>query len=516
MTRRGVLHEAPVIILVMVATIVPSAVLVARGFSGGELMTIWRRPGVTDAVWFSLWQGLASTALTFAVAAIPTWILSRCDFAGRRVVHALLTVPFVMPTVVVAAAFRSALPDSLDHSVIAVLLAHVFFNVAVVVRIVGPALAAISSGQFEAARTLGASWWHTFAHVTWPTIRRAVVASASLVMLMCSTSYGVVRILGPSGTDTVETEVYRRAMRLGDIDGAVVLALIQMAAIIAVIAIAGGLRRRRTVDAAVISVERQPAGIALMVMVCVTSALFIAPLAAMLMASVRTDGAWTLTGWRALLGRSARVEGDHTGPGLDLGIDLWRALATSAAYALIAGAAATAIALTSRARRLSTLVATIPLAVSPVVVGLGILVTYDTHPFDFRSSWWLVPVVHASIATPFACRAVASRRSAIPPDLLAAASTLGASPWRRFILVEVPVLRPALATTFALSAAVSLGEFGATSLLSRGDHPTLPLAISQLLLKAGDIPYSAAMATSTVLLALTLLIVLTLDRSAHA
>jgi len=509
MNRRGALREAPLAILVMVATVIPATVLVARGVSGGGLLDIWQRPGVADAAWFSVWQGLLSTVTTLLVAAIPTWVVSRRDFAGRRVVHALLTVPFVMPTVVVASAFMSILPSRFDHSILAVLLAHIFFNVAVVVRIVGPALAAIGEGQFEAARTLGATQWQTVAHIIWPAVRRAVISAASLVMLMCSTSYGVVRILGPAGTNTVETEVYRRAMRLGDIEGAVTLALIQTVVIVSAIGIASVLRRRRTVEPVVISVDRRAASTLHKVAAWATSAFFMAPFVSMLAASVRSKGEWTLTGWHTLVGHD-------TANGIDFGVDLWRAAATSAAYALIAAAASLVVAVSSAARRISTLVGALPLAVSPVVVGLGVIITYDTRPFDLRGSWWLVPLIHASIATPFACRAVANRRSTIPPGLFEAAATLGASPWRRFALVEAPLLRPAIATAFALSAAVSLGEFGATSLLSRGDRPTLPLAISQLLSKAGDIPHSAAMATSAVLLALTLMIVLSLDRSVSA
>jgi thiamine transport system permease protein len=171
------------------------------------------------------------------------------------------------------------------------------------------------------------------------------------------------------------------------------------------------------------------------------------------------------------------------------------------------------VAVMARGRRLLDLIGLFPVAVSAVVVGLGILVAYDRQPFDLRSSAWLVPLVHASIAVPFACRSVSSRRAAIPSRVFEAAATLGASPWRRFTKVEIPLLRPAIATSAAVSAAVSLGEFGATSLVSRTGEPTLPLAVARLLSKPGAIPHAAAMSTATVLLALTIAIVLTLDRS---
>ena len=159
------------------------------------------------------------------------------------------------------------------------------------------------------------------------------------------------------------------------------------------------------------------------------------------------------------------------------------------------------------------MISSLPIAVSAVVVGFGILITYDHSPIDIRASWWLVPLVHASIAVPFASRAIAARRSTIPDDLFAAAATLGAAPWQRIVRIELPLIRPALSTSLAMSAAVSLGEFGATSLLSRTDQPTLPMVVARLLGKAGEIPYTAAMATASVLLLLTVALFITFDRS---
>lgn len=494
-------RDAPVVALVAFATVVPAAVLASRAFASAELIDVWRRPGVPRAAWFSVWQGLVSTIATLAVAAVPTWIISRFDFGGRRVAHAVLTVPFVLPTVVVASAFMSFLPSRLDHSIVAVLLAHVFFNIAVVVRVVGPALAAIDERRFDAARTLGASPLRTLVHVAWPAVRRSVATAGALVFIMCATSYGVVRLLGPSGTDTVETEIFRRAVRLGDLDGAVALALIQTLAIVAVLAI-GTIRRRRT-DSPTMSVSRRPAGRARTLVASTVCLLVATPTVSLVVASLRSGDHWTASGWRALLSHSTR--------GID--VDIRQAVVTSLVYAAIAAIVATVIAVGSTGRGVANLVGTLPLAISSVVVGLGIIVTYDGSPFDFRGSWWLVPVVHASIATPFACRSVSARRAAIPRGLFDAAATLGSPPWRRFLSVEAPLLRPAISTAVALSAAISLGEFGATSLLSRSDEPTLTLVVARLLSKAGDIPYTAAMATATLLLMLTVSIVMALDRT---
>ncbi len=110
-----------------------------------------------DVLWFTFWQASASTALTLAAALPLAWALSRFRFRGRSLVEAFVLVPFVLPTVVVATAFIALLPDGVERSVWAILLAHVFFNVAVVVRVVGAFWAALDRRLWDAAATLGAS-----------------------------------------------------------------------------------------------------------------------------------------------------------------------------------------------------------------------------------------------------------------------------------------------------------------------------------------------------------------------
>jgi thiamine transport system permease protein len=154
----------------------------------------------------------------------------------------------------------------------------------------------------------------------------------------------------------------------------------------------------------------------------------------------------------------------------------------------------------------------LPLAISPVVIGLAILITYDFAPFEFRSSWFLIPVVHAAVAMPFVVRAALPVVQGIPPDLRSAAATLGTSPWRRFCFVEIPLLRPAITTGIAFSMAISLGEFGATSFLTRRESQTLPIIIADLFGKAGAIPRASGMAASLLLVIVTGIIVLSVER----
>lgn len=232
------------------------------------------------------------------------------------------------------------------------------------------------------------------------------------------------------------------------------------------------------------------------------------PLVVMASRSLRLGDQWTLTAWRKLGNVEVR-------PGVSLGVDPIASLLTSLRYAgvaavvsvLVGGLAALAIAAARRRGALLDVGLMLPLGTSAVTVGLGLLITFDTAPFDWRSRWWLVPLGHALVAIPFVVRAVLPVLRAIPTDQRAAAATLGASPTRAWLAIDVSrVLRPLVAAG-GLAAAISLGEFGATTLLTRAGSETMPIAIARLLGRTGELPRAQAFALATMLLAVTAVII---------
>ena len=150
-----------------------------------------------------------------------------------------MTVPFVLPTVVVGSAFVALLGDGgplgalgLDQTLAAILIAHVFFNYAVVVRTVGSLWAHLDPRPEEAARMLGASRWRAFREVTLPALRPAIAAAAAVVFLFTFTSFGVILILGGPRTATLETEIYRQTAQLLNLPLAAALTVVQLVAIV--------------------------------------------------------------------------------------------------------------------------------------------------------------------------------------------------------------------------------------------------------------------------------------------
>ena len=209
-------------------------------------------------------------------------------------------------------------------------------------------------------------------------------------------------------------------------------------------------------------------------------------------------GHFSFTAWRSIF------SGDLP----SLAISTHRVISTSLLFALIAAIVCVPLALLA-ATALSTkqsllgIVTSLPLAISAATVGIGLIITFDSDPIAWRSQQWLIPIIHALIALPLAIRVLEPAISSIPHPLRHASATLGASPFRTWRRVELPIIRPALLRASGLAMATSLGEFGATSFLSRTDSTTLPLAIAQMLGRPGIAVQQAGFALASLMIIIT-------------
>lgn len=455
--------------------------------------------------WFTLWQAVVSTVLTLIAAAPLTWAVSTYRFPGRRLATALVTVPFVLPTVVVGTAFLAL---GWRDSVGAILAAHVFFNVAVVVRTVSTLWSRIDPALHEAARTLGATPWRVFREVTLPLLRPALAAATSIIFLFTFTSFGVVLILGGFRYATLEVEIYRQAVTLFDLPLAAVLAVLQMVGVSAAL-FAYSRYQERTAVTWTLETEAdlpRPRGTArwsVAAAVVGTIGALAVPLAALVGRSLGTGAYGRLFREDPIVGRPIAAAGNS----------LRYAVVAMALAAVIGLLAATVI--TRRGSRLSRwfdVVLMLPLGTSAVTVGFGFIVALD-WPVDIRASAWLIPVAHALVAVPFMVRTTVPTLRSIEADVRDAAAVLGASPFRVWRTVDLPIVSRAAMVGAAFSFVISLGEFGATSFIARPGTGTIPTTIYRLLSRPGPTNFGMAMALAVVLAVLTATAVLWIDRA---
>ncbi len=514
----------------------PVSAIVGRGLKAdgvwqfGRMGEVLSRPDILDVLWFTTWQALASTALTLLIALPGAYVFARFDFPGKQVLRAVVTVPFVLPTVVVGTAFlallgRGGLLDELwglrlDTTVWAILLAHVFFNYAVVVRTVGGLWSQLDPRQEEAARVLGAGRFAAWRRVTLPALGPAVAAAALMVFLFTFTSFGVVQILGGPAYSTLEVEVYRQTAQLLDLPTAAVLTMVQFVAVGGILAVHAVTVRRREralklVDPA--QTSRRPHGAgqwALLGGVLLTALLLILlPLGVLVERSFDGPQGYGLGYYEALQTADGSGSTFLVPPLEAVGNSLQYAFVATLIALVVGGLAAAA--LTRRAGRLVRgfdALLMLPLGVSAVTVGFGFLITLDKPPLDLRTSWILVPLAQALVGVPFVVRTMLPVLRAVDDRLREAAAVLGASPLRAWREVDLPLVRRAVLVAAGFAFAVSLGEFGATVFIARPDNPTLPVAVARLLGRSGELNYGQAMALSTILMLVCAVSLLLLER----
>ena len=490
----------------------PVARLAWEGFFGGlgsaAGLAIWQ-PWQDDYLrWRLLWS-LVQAAITCVLAlslGLPlAWVLARFEFAGRSLVLRLLMLPFVVPSLVAAlgvlalwgpqGVISGALGINLQDTPWLLLYGNLFFNLCLVVRAGVDALGQVNARQVAAARSLGATPWRAFWRVEWPAIAPWLVSSLCLVFLYCFAGFGLALILGGQRYATVEVEIYTLVAYELQLGQASVLAL-WMLLLTGGVALAYAVLEKRLaapLRAAPISRQRPHGvaqwlalGLALVVLFWVCAL----PIVAIF---IKAAGAL----W---MGATGLFDAEMLAA-------LWNTLRFSVLALGVATVLGVLHALAAQASVAWRVAAFLPFVVSPVTVAFGLLLLYPT----WTASLPLLLAAYAVLAYPFVAKALSAGLDSLPVHLGQAARTLGASPWRCFWRVTLPLLLPALRRGMAFAAATALGEFAVTLFLSRPEWATLTTLIYQRLGRPGQANLDAAMVLACVLMALALLAFLLIE-----
>jgi thiamine transport system permease protein len=504
---------------------------------GGFLAGLWNAlntPTVRKVVGFTFKQAFLSTILTLAVGLPGAYLFGKFQFRGKKVLRALTGVPFVMPTLVVAAGFYALLgpngwvnevlmrilqletpPIQFVNSFAAILTAHVFYNTTIILRIVGDYWSRLDPRMEQAARVLGANRWITLREITLPLLLPAIAASSLLVFIFDFTSFGVVLVLGGPSFSTLEVEIYYQTISLFNLPLAATLSLLQIGfTLILTIAYTSLIGRiNQPVDLSSREKSQQPlistrSKILAGLMIVFLLVFLISPLASLGLKSFSGSGPGsppTLSFYRAL-GENPRESLFYVPPTTALGVSLGYGLITVVLALALGLPAAWALAkknLTLLDKILDP-VLMLPLGTSAVTLGLGFLVALDTPPLDLRTSPLLVPIAHTLVAFPFVVRSLTPALASVQPKLRQAAAVLGASPRRITREIDLPLIGRAMLVAATFAFTISIGEFGASSLITRPEYPTVPIVIYRLLSRPGALNYGQAMALSTILMITTM------------
>ncbi|PLP60088.1 thiamine/thiamine pyrophosphate ABC transporter, permease protein [Mesorhizobium loti] len=442
---------------------------------------------------FTLWQAALSTALSVVSALFVARALSRHPvFFGRSFILQLFAIPLALPAIVAAlgvlalygrAGYFAGLLTTVGgenwpgvYGLSGILVAHVFFNLPLCVRLFLEALQTVPADQWRLASQLGMSTRPAFRFIEWPALRQALPGVAGLVFMLCITSFTIVLILGggPRAT-TLEVAIYQALRFDFDPARAVALTLLQILLTFAVVALLSRLGANTAAESGLSVAPRRYLSIgrsetilnALLVMLAL---LFVGgPMMATIAAGLQSD--------------LARLAGERA---------VHLAVATSAALALLSALLATILSVslamarrglaTERGRKnrgplLEYLIDTgagFVLVVPPIVIGAGWFLALRHVGSVFAIAPVMVVAVNAIMAMPFALRAIRPAYDAASERHERLCAQLGITGWARLRLIDWPVLRRPLATAFAFAMALSLGDLGVIALFGSDTLQTLP------------------------------------------
>ena len=519
------------------------------------ILTFNDHPFTQDALFFSTGIGIFSACLTLFVGLPIAWILARYNWPKIRLIRAILTMPFVMPSIVVAVGFLSLIdPDNgplayigidlrretgiigklgemeiFEHPghLIALLIAHVWFNLALVIRLSEPSLRDLDSERIDQLRVLpgGKSRIDRLRNLWWPLLRPAIGASFLLTFVQCFSSFVLVRQLMP-GSFTIERSLAELGGAAGipgygASDSSMVLggSILQLSVMIfAMLALSVTQSRHRTVEpmTRMSNYEHEsPNGLVILIL-GVFVVFSVLPLILVIIGSFQIQNSFSLAGWGSM---GERFQG---------GTSIFDGIRSSIFYSMIAvllglplswGAASTIDSLErSGKEKIAVLIDTmtlLPLGVSAAIVGLGLLVGLQKTVPTLLTAWWIPVWGHLVIATPFSIRVILSGMRRLDPVYMETGATLGLKKIDRILKIQLPLLRGSIIVASALIIAISLGEFGASWVLLRGtESMTLPLVIDAQMSRPSFDPTirPSALAGSSILMIVTLFLFLTVER----
>ena len=488
----------------------PLATILSRGFTQQWLHDL-SDPATLDVLWFTVWQAAVSTIVCLLLGVPGAYVLYRRKFKGQKLVRALITVPFMLPTIVVATAFSSFHKWN-TTSAVWIIVAHVFINYSLAVRTIGSQWSELDRSTEEAAELAGAGRLRSFVSIALPQLRGSFVSAAATIFLYCATSYGIILMVGGGLIHSLETDIATAAIGMLDLPRTSALALIQT--LLSVVAFTVSLRgghqdidfdgaggvKRTALD------RRDVPAIAFTFLVIL--GLLAAPMVSIF--------------WRAFTSTKGLLYNfslfDSHGYREVLNVSVTQATANSLRNMLVSACISVTVGVLlawlfargpiTRKSQVFDLLLLMPLGISTVVLGLGYLITFSTPWFPLRESWLAVPLIQSVMAVPLVMRIVRPSIASISITQLETAATEGASRWQSWRFIEAPQIRKTLVTATAFACLVSIGEFGAASLLAFGDQATLPTVLYALISRPGGDNYGMAMAVSALLMVFTFAVVL--------
>ena len=494
-----------------------------------------------DSISFTFIIAFLSTIFTLIIGLPLAWNLGRYNWPYHNILRSIFTVPFVMPSILVAMGFLALLDwisflTDYNHSTEVrfyfLLLAHAWFNLALVIRFCEPLLSTIDSSYEEACRLLpsGKTQISRFRNFWLPLMWPNIAASSALVFVFSFTSFALVKFITPTQRN-LEVVMANQSEwaglsvpSLSRTPSEIVMAssTIQLVTIIFALIISSWLQSRSsghhlsTLNDARKSVSfKSLRGLYIILMLI----FIISPMLSLISSSfmIRENNMMTfsLDGWESAFGGSRSPTNAYQSLKTSIGYALMTIFLSLPIGFLLADTIFNLEKTNPKSATILDVLVMLPLALSAVMVGLGVLLGLMRTDPEIARSWWIPLYGHLMLTTPFVVRVLLPAMRNLNPRLEEAASLLGANYLKRLIFIRISLLTPSIIVASSLVFAISLGEFGASWVVLRfTEYTTLPVMIGDLLSRPGYDPIlrPAANAAGTILLLITLVLFISVER----
>jgi len=517
----------------------PMASILGHIFAPGKDSLLTNRINWTiagRAVGFTFYQASISTLITLIVGIPSSYLFGRFLFRGKNLLRILSTLPFILPTVVVAAGFNALIgpkgwlnllimdilristpPIRLLNSIPAILIAHVFYNTSIVIRVVGTAWEQLDKKLENAACMLGATPKKVFWKITFPLLIPSILSATILIFLFDFTSFGVILMMGGAAFTTIEVEIYIQTMQFLNLKMAGILSLIQLTFSMLLTFLSlriSGIKNVPIIPMIKGEGLRKPDSfhkkLFVFILTVILIILLVSPTIALLLRSFLTfsmsnpskemaSWGFTFENYRGLFFND-RHSLFFVPPITALRNSVLFAGASMTIALILGIMISVSFSKSERSNKYLDFLVMLPLGTSAVTLGMGYLSAFSSIPNSIRWFPVLIPMAHALIALPFVIRIIQPVIHSIPENLHEAAMTLGVPEKKLWRYLDLPLIKKSLATAAIYAFAISLGEFGATTFLTRPEYPTLPIAIYRYLNLPGGENYGRAMAMAAILL----------------
>jgi len=481
--------------------IVKFAFFSEKGFSLQNIFHIITDSYIVRVLIFTFKEAFVSALVTLIIALPGAYIISHFRFRGKNFLVSLSTIPFVLPSVLVALGFillfgKSGIVNSvlnalgfhktinLLYSFWGIILVHAFYNFPIPLRIIGAAWESLPEKYSYAAFSLGANRLETFLKVILPLLLPAIISAFTLVFMFCFLSFVIILTIGGAKFATLEVSIYTYYNMFFDFKTGSALAFLQalFTLIFIYLYMKTGMITARITEEKKLRIFKNLSEtktwriLTFIYLIFIFPVIFL-PLFAIFLSAFMNPFSMKLT----LMNFFSLFSGKFQ---YVTSIGIFKIILNSFLFAIFAMFVSDVLAILvsysihgiKRFQNFFISILMLPIAISPVTIAFAYIITFRNMNFIINS-WIIIAVAHTIIAFPFALRTLYSSIERMPGSMVFAAESLGLNRIRSFFCVDLPLLKPSIIVSSVFTFAISLGEFGATFMLYKNPYITMPVAL---------------------------------------